>query len=277
MLEKLFSPQAIALIGASAHPGKLGHEILKNLVASGFKGPIYPINPKAESVLGIESHPDIRAVKEPIDLAIIAIPADFVLDALRACGECRVGAAVVISAGFRETGHEGLLREIEMANIAKEHHMMILGPNCLGVIDTITPMNASFAASMPLKGEAAFMSQSGALCTSIIDISLSAGLGFSRFVSLGNKAHLNELDFMEAWIDDPHVKIVMGYLEGITDGARFMELSRRFTKKKPFVAIKSGSTGAGSRAVSSHTGTLAGSEKAYEAAFRQSGIIRAES
>ncbi|MGB9711670.1 MAG: acetate--CoA ligase family protein [Dissulfurimicrobium hydrothermale] len=277
MLEKLFSPQAIALIGASAHPGKLGHEILKNLVASGFKGPIYPINPKAESVLGIESHPDIRAVKEPIDLAIIAIPADFVLDALRACGECRVGAAVVISAGFRETGHEGLLREIEMANIAKEHHMMILGPNCLGVIDTITPMNASFAASMPLKGEAAFMSQSGALCTSIIDISLSAGLGFSRFVSLGNKAHLNELDFMEAWIDDPHVKIVMGYLEGITDGARFMELSRRLTKKKPFVAIKSGSTGAGSRAVSSHTGTLAGSEKAYEAAFRQSGIIRAES
>jgi acetyltransferase len=277
MLEKLFSPQAIALIGASTHPGKLGHEILQNLMTSGFNGRIYPINPRAGSILGLESYPDIRAVKKPIDLAIIAIPADLVIDALKACGECKVGAAIVISAGFRETGHEGLLREIEMAKIAGDYQMAILGPNCLGVIDTVTPMNASFAASMPLKGEVAFMSQSGALCTSVIDISFSAGLGFSRFVSLGNKAHLNELDLMEAWLDDPHTKIVMGYLEGIADGAKFMELGRRLTKKKPFVAIKAGSTSAGSRAVSSHTGTLAGSEKAYEAAFRQSGIIRAES
>ncbi|MGQ9500160.1 MAG: acetate--CoA ligase alpha subunit [Dissulfurimicrobium sp.] len=277
MLEKLFSPKAIALIGASTHPKKLGHEILQNLMASGFNGCIYPINPRASSILGLESYPDIRAIKKPIDLAIIAIPADLVINALKACGECGVGAAIVISAGFRETGHEGLLREIEMAKIASDYQMAILGPNCLGVIDTITPMNASFAASMPLKGEVAFMSQSGALCTSVIDISFSAGLGFSRFVSLGNKAHLNELDLMEAWLDDPHTKIVMGYLEGIADGAKFMELARRLTKKKPFVAIKSGSTSAGSRAVSSHTGTLAGSEKAYEAAFRQSGIIKAES
>ncbi|MDA8161872.1 MAG: acetate--CoA ligase family protein [Desulfobacteraceae bacterium] len=277
MLEKLFSPQAIALIGASSHPEKIGHEILQNLITSGFKGPIYPVNPKPGEILGLASYPNIKAVGKPVDLAIIAIPADYVIETLRECGECTVGSAAVISAGFRETGHEGLLREIEMAKIANYYHMPILGPNCLGLIDTITPMNASFAASMPLKGEAAFMSQSGALCTSIIDMSFAIGLGFSRFVSLGNKAHLSELDFMEAWADDPDAKVVMGYLEGISDGARFMDLARRLTKKKPFVAIKSGSTSAGSRAVSSHTGTLAGSEKAYEAAFKQSGTIRAGS
>jgi len=210
-------------------------------------------------------------------LAVVVIPAEFVLDALESCGRKGVGAAIVISAGFRETGHEGLLAEKKMADMAKRYRMPILGPNCLGLIDTLTPLNASFAAGMPRRGEIAFMSQSGALCGSILDIALAQNVGFSRFVSLGNKADLTELDFLDTWAHDSDSKVVLAYLEGISDGGRFMEVARQLTKNKAFIAIKSGTTSGGARAVSSHTGTLAGSEKAYEAAFKQAGVIRAGS
>lgn len=277
MLQALFMPKSIALIGASTQPGKLGYEILNNLIQSGYSHSIYPVNPKAESVLNLPCFPNIQAVSASIDLAIIAIPAACVLDTLKDCGEHRVRAAIVISAGFRETGHEGLMAEMEMARIAEEYGMDIVGPNCLGVMDTATPMNASFAADMALPGSIAFMSQSGAVCTAVLDMSLSMGLGFSKFVSLGNKAHLNELHFLEAWKNDVNSNVVMAYLEGISDGRKFVDAARVFTKHKPMVAIKAGVTNAGSKAVSSHTGTLAGSEKAYHAAFMQSGVIRVES
>lgn len=277
MLQALFRPKSIALIGASTQPGKLGYEILNNLIKSGYSHRIYPVNPKAESVLNLPCFPSIQAVSAPVDLAIIAIPAACVLKTLKDCGEHGVKAAIVISAGFRETGHEGLLAEMEMARLAERYGMAIVGPNCLGVMDTATPMNASFAADMALSGSIAFMSQSGAVCTSVLDMSLAMGLGFSKFVSLGNKAHLNELHFLEAWRHDEDSNVVMAYLEGISDGRRFVDTARVFTKHKPLVAIKAGVTNAGSKAVSSHTGTLAGSEKAYHAAFMQSGVIRVES
>jgi len=277
MLETLFSPRSIAVIGASRTEGKLGYAVLANIVQSGFGGAIYPINPQADEILGIPSYASLEAVEGEIDLAVIVIPAKFVLEALEECGQRGTGSVIVISAGFRETGHEGLKAERKMAEIAAKYQMRIVGPNCLGVIDTLSPYNASFAVGMPRRGQIAFMSQSGALCTSILDIALAQDIGFSHFVSLGNKADLNEIDFLQAWADDPDSKVVMAYLEGIADGARFIEVARRLTKHKPVIAIKSGSTSAGSRAVSSHTGTLAGSERAYEAAFKQAGVIRAGS
>ncbi len=277
MLRSLFSPKSVAVIGASRNPGKLGYEVLKNLMDSGFPGEIYPVNPKSSEILGFTCFPGIRNIDQEVDLAVVMIPARFVISCLEDCGKKGVKAAIVISAGFRETGHEGLLAEREMARLAEKYGMAILGPNCLGLIDTNTPLNASFAADMPIKGNIAFMSQSGALCTAILDMSFGRGLGFSSFVSLGNKAHLNEIDLLNYWKDDPNTRVVIAYLEGIADGARFIEAASAFTKVKPLVAVKAGVTNAGSKAVSSHTGSLAGSENAYEAAFKQSGVIRAGS
>jgi len=277
MLDTLFSPRSIAVIGASRTEGKLGHAVLANLVEGGFQGSLYPINPKPGDILDLPSHASLDEIEGEIDLAVIVIPSKGVLDALEVCGQRGVGSVIVISAGFRETGHEGLMAERKMAEIADQYQMRIVGPNCLGVIDTLASMNASFAVGMPRQGKIAFMSQSGALCTSILDIALARDVGFSRFVSLGNKADLDEIDFLEAWSDDPESNVIMGYVEGIADGARFIDVARRLTKSKPVIVIKSGRTSAGSRAVSSHTGTLAGSERAYEAAFKQAGVIRSTS
>ncbi len=277
MLETLFSPRSIAVIGATDSEGKIGHAILYNLIQSGFKGDIYPVNPGKERILGLPCYKNLDAILNQIDLAVIAIPGKLVLDTLEACGKKGVGSAIVISAGFRETGHEGLILERKITEIAKRYQIRILGPNCLGVINTKTPLNATFAAGMPRRGAIGFMSQSGALCASILDIALAQDVGFSHFVSLGNKADLNEIDFLEAWADDPETKVVMAYLEGIRDGSRFLEVVRALTKSKPVIAIKSGVTSGGSRAVSSHTGALAGSERAYEAAFKQGGVLRAGS
>ncbi|MBE7551328.1 MAG: acetate--CoA ligase family protein [Anaerolineales bacterium] len=283
MLDSLFNPASIAIIGASRTEGKLGYAILANVIESKFSGPIYPINPtppqpgESNKILGWPVYTSLADVPGPIGLAVIVIPANRVMAALGECAAKGVGAVIVISAGFRETGSEGLKLERRMAQIAQEHNMPIVGPNCLGVIDTVAPYNASFAVGMPRRGTIAFMSQSGALCTGILDVALAQNIGFSRFVSLGNKAHLNELDFLESWAEDPETKVMMAYLEGIADGEHFIREARRITKVKPVIAIKSGFTSGGSRAVSSHTGTLAGSERAYEAAFKQAGVLRANS
>ena len=276
-LDTLFSPVSIAVVGASESQDKPGYAVLYNIVKSGFHGKIFPVNPGKETILGIPCYKGLDDIKEKIDLVVIAIPAKAVITTLETCARLGVGSVVIISAGFRETGHEGLRAERRIAEIAQQNQMRILGPNCLGLIDTFTPMNATFAKDTPSQGKIAFMSQSGALCTSILDISLAEGVGFSCFVSLGNKADLNEIDFLKAWVDHPRVNVVLAYLEGISDGSRFIEVAREFTKKKPIVAIKAGVTSSGSKAVSSHTGALAGSERAYEAAFKQAGVIRARS
>jgi len=277
MLEAFFAPKSVAVIGASRNPQKLGYGVLFNIIESGFKGKIYPINPKADEILGLKCYPSVLEVPGDVDLAVIVIPAKFVLQVVEECGQKGVKGVIVISAGFKEVGSEGAKRERQLVETVRRYGMKMIGPNVLGLIDTVVPINASFSAGMPHPGSIAFMSQSGALCTSVLDMSLAEGIGFSRFVSLGNKADLNEIDFLEAWKDDPHSRVITAYLEGIADGPRFVEIARRVTKAKPIIAIKSGTTGAGAKAVSSHTGTLAGSEKAYEAAFKQTGIIRATS
>ena len=277
MLEMFFNPQSVAVIGASRNPNKLGYGVLSNILQYGYQGRVYPINPKADEIMGLRAYASILDVPDPVELAVIVIPAKYVASVLEECGQKGVKGAIIISAGFREVGREGKRMEDGLLTIARRYGMRLIGPNVLGIIDTISHLNASFARGMPRPGAIAFMSQSGALCTAVLDMALAEGVGFSRFVSLGNKADINEIDFLEAWKDDHHSRVIVAYLEGIVDGARFMEVARRVSREKPIVAIKSGTTSAGSRAVSSHTGTLAGSERAYDAAFNQVGIIRARS
>ncbi len=277
MLEMFTDPKGVAVIGASTSPEKLGYQVLHNIVRYGYEGRVYPINPKATEILGLRAYPSVLDVPDPVDLAVIVIPAKAVPGALEECGQRGLKGAVIISAGFREVGREGKALEQQVVEIARRYGMRLIGPNVLGIIDTVAKLNASFAAGMPRHGHIAFMSQSGALCTSILDMALGQGIGFSRFYSIGNKADINEIDLLKAWAEDDEARAIVAYLEGITDGAEFMRVARTVTRQKPIIAIKSGTTSAGSLAVSSHTGTLAGSEKAYDAAFKQCGIVRAGS
>jgi acetyl coenzyme A synthetase (ADP forming)-like protein len=277
MLDEFFKPGSVAVVGASRDPNKLGYQVVANLLDGGFPGRILPINPKAEVIRGLRAYASILDVLDAVDLAVIVIPHAYVASALEECGRKGVRAAIVISAGFREAGREGLEEELKLVEIARTHGMRLVGPNCLGVIDTSTPLNASFSAGMPPSGPAAFMSQSGALGTAVLDLALAGRVGFSKFISLGNKADVSETDLLRALEDDEETRVILIYVEGLPDGQEFIRVARRVTRKKPVVAIKSGVTKSGSRAVSSHTGSLAGSEAAYRAAFRQAGVIRAPS
>jgi len=279
-LDAFFAPQSIAVIGASTNTSKLGYAVLDNLVNGDFLHDgrkVYPINPKADEILGLPAYPVVSDIPDPIDLAVIVIPYPLVPDAMRTCGEKGIPAVIVISAGFREAGMDGLEREQELIEITNKYNIRLIGPNCLGVINTVIPMNASFSAGLPPKGPMDFMSQSGALGTAILDWAQAGRLGLSKFVSLGNKADVSEVDLLRAWAKDPTSNVILSYMEGLPDGQEFISVAREVSKLKPIVALKSGVTQAGSRAVSSHTGSLAGSEQAYEAAFRQSGVLRAHS
>ncbi len=274
MLEKFFRPDGVAIVGASREEGKVGRVVLEN-IRKGFGGAIYPINPKSDEIYGLKCYPDITSAP-PVDLVIIVVPAKVVPGVLRECGAKGVKNIVVISAGFKEAGAAEL--EMECVNITKEYGMRMLGPNSLGFISTHSGINASFAAGMAIPGDIGLASQSGALCTAILDWAEIKRFGFSIFVSLGNKADITENDIIQAMAEDNETSVILLYLEGIKNGREFMDIAGRVTAdKKPIIVIKAGSTGSGARAVSSHTGTLAGSDVAYNAAFRQSGVIRAQS
>lgn len=275
MLEAIFSPQSVAVIGASPDPVRLGHRVLKNILDHGYQGNIYPIHPRATEVLGLCAYPSVLDVPNPIDLAVIVIPPQHVIAAVDECGRKGIKGLVVITAGFKEVGGAGRELERELSATVRRYSMRMIGPNSLGIIDTISKLNASFANAMPLPGNIALMSQSGAICTAILDWSHQQGIGFSRFVSLGNKTDVDEVALLEAWNRDEHSRVILAYLEAIDDGPSFIRVAREVTKTTPVVAIKSGTTAAGTRAASSHTGSLAGSEAAYETAFAQSGILRA--
>ena len=275
MLNSLFDPASVAVLGASADPKKVGHAALKNLKSYGYGGSLYPINPNTPEILGLRAYPKVSDIGTPVDLAVISIPARFVPDALRDCARAKVKAAVIISAGFKETGPEGVRLEEEIKRIGRETGIRILGPNCLGIINASNGLNATFAAGMLPKGRTAFFSQSGALGIAILDWAIGNRMGFSKFISLGNKADLSEIDFIEYFIEDPDTDVILGYIEDVVDGRRFLDVAKKATKVKPVVLIKSGGTEAGARAASSHTGALAGSETAFNAAFGQTGVIRA--
>ena len=277
MLEHFFNPSSVAVVGASQNPAKIGYDILNNIVRYGYGGAVYPINPRAQEILGHKAYPDLASAPSKINLAVVAVPAPAVMDVLEQCGKNAVDSISVISAGFKETGPEGARLEKRLATQARELGIRVVGPNCLGIIDTASALNASFAAGMPLAGHIGFFSQSGAMCVAILDWALGENVGFSRFVSLGNKMDISETEIMLSMGQDENTRVILGYLESIEDGPRFMKVARQVSKTKPIIIIKSGTTSAGAKAASSHTGALAGSEHAYRAAFKQSGIIHAES
>lgn len=282
-LAKFFVPQGVAVIGASKDPAKVGNAVVKNLLASNYGGNIYPVNPKEGEIFGLKCYPNVKDIPpktkdgdgDNVELAVIAIPAAFVLKALEDCAQRGIRYTIVITAGFKEIGPQGMELEKKLTAFCREQKIRLLGPNCVGLIHTHTPINASFSRGIPHKGNIAFISQSGAILLSILDWSQMAGIGFSHFVSLGNKADLQETDFLEYAAWDPATKVILCYLEDITFGQKFLEVATRVSAHKPIVVLKSGSSPSGARAASSHTGALAGTDNAYDAAFRKSAVLRA--
>lgn len=274
MLDFIFNPSSIAVIGASEDEKKIGNVVLRNLVEQGFKGKVYPVNPKRNEILGMKCYPSVKDIPDKVDLGIIVIPARGVPGVIKECAEHGVKGLVVITAGFREIGEEGLKLEEEIIKLVKSANIRMVGPNCLGVINTFNRMNATFASDLPPSGKVGFFSQSGALGVALIDWAIENNFGFGKFVSLGNKADLNETDFLEYFGEDPEIDIILGYIEDIKDGKRFLEIAQKVSKVKPVIIIKAGVTEAGARAASSHTGALAGFDRAFSEAFKKAGIIR---
>lgn len=275
-LHPLFRPRSVAVIGASATPGRIGNTLVRNLIASPFGGTIYPVNPKRCPVHGIASYAKLRDVPEAADLAVIATPAATVPAQVRSCVECGVRSAIVISAGFSELGAEGRALERQVRDAAAGK-LRLVGPNCLGVICPPANLNASFAAGMALPGSVALLSQSGAVCTSILDWSLSANIGFSAFVSVGAMVDVDFAALIDYFGDDPQTKSIVLYMESVGDVRSFLSAARAVARSKPVIAVKAGRSKAAARAAASHTGALAGSDAAFDAALRRAGVLRVES
>ncbi|MDD5731583.1 MAG: acetate--CoA ligase family protein [Patescibacteria group bacterium] len=282
MKSNIFSPKSIAIIGASPHKKKLGFQVLKNVIDGGYKGKIYPINidPSIRHIQSHKSYSSVLKVPGKIDMAVFVIPAKFVPQALQECGKKKIKLAVIISAGFKEVGGEGVELEKQILKIAKKSGIRILGPNCLGFINTKIKLNASFAPSMPSDGNVAVVSQSGAICTAILDWASKNHIGFSKFFSLGNKSDITELDLLPYLASDKQTSVITSYLENVAGnngGDDFRGVAEKTTLKKPVVILKAGISEKGAAAISSHTGSLAGSNQAISSLFKQSGVIRANS
>jgi len=278
-LDAIFSPRSIAVVGASRYKGKIGYEILHNLVRSEYQGVIYPVNPKAAAIHGIPAHPSVLDVPGPVDLAIITVPVELALEAVEACGKKGVKGLVVITAGFREVGGAGIEREERLVGICRQYGMTMVGPNCMGVINTHpeVQMDATFAPTAALRGAISLVTQSGALGVAILDHAKSLGVGFAKFCSLGNKAQVSLNDLLRSWGDDPDTKIILAYIENFGNPKNFVRIAREVTKRTPIIAMKAGRSEAGARATASHTGALGGSDLAAEAVFTQTGVLRANS
>ncbi len=276
-LKPFFEPAGVALIGASSNPRKLSFGILRNLVGSTYPGGIYPVNPGAGEILGKASYADISAVPDPVDLAVIALPAPVIAETLEACGRRGVKAIIVISGGFKEVGGGGEELEARCLEIIRRYNMRMIGPNCVGLVNLHTGLNVTFIHGVPDVGGIGFMAQSGAVMGGVVDQVLGKKIGFSHFISMGNEADVTETDLMEYLAEDPGTRVIATYVEQIKDGRRFLEAARRVSRIKPIVLLKGGRSSAGARAVSSHTGSLAGSYSAYQTAFKQAGVIEVES
>lgn len=276
MLEKLFSPTSVAVVGASRTPGKVGHDILANLVDGGFEGEIIPVNPAGGTMFDRKVYTSLAEYHAQIEQVIIAVPGEHVLQAARDAVARKAGAIIVISAGFRETGEDGSRLQTDLADICRRGGARLLGPNCLGLINTSEKLNSSFAGRMPRPGSIAVFSQSGALCTAMLDVAENRHIGLSKLISIGNKADLSEIDILMALARDEQTRVIVGYLEDISSGDEFIKAAEEASSRKPVVILKSGTTAAGQRAAASHTGVLSGVDTAYGAAFTRSGVCRAD-
>ncbi len=267
-------PKGVAVIGASENPAKLGYGVIRNLLHPewGFPGPVYPVNPRRDTILGRRAYPHIEDVPDPVDLAVILVPAPAVPEVVAACGRRGVRGVIVVSGGFRELGEEGERLQRTVVEIAHRYGMRLMGPNGIGVIDTVVPLNTTFIRSMPLPGPIAVISQSGALCGAAVDWARARGVGFSRMYSVGNQADLVETDFLRVLAADEHTRVICLYVEEISDGRAFYEAAREVARRKPVLFLKAGRTQAGHEAAKSHTGALAGAVRAYQAACEDAGV-----
>ena len=275
-LDKIFNPKSVAVIGASDEEGSVGHALMKNLTESSFEGRVFPVNLKKTEVMGLKAYSSVQQVPEPIDLAVIATPARTVPDVLEQCGKAGINGIIIISAGFKETGPEGKALEERITEIKKKYSMRIVGPNCLGVIRPIMRLNATFISKMPKPGNIAFISQSGALGTAILDWALHENIGFSNFVSLGSMIDVDFGDLIDYFGTDPKTKSILMYIEGITDARKFMSAARHFARTKPIIVVKAGKFSESARAAASHTGSLTGEDMVYDKAFKRAGMVRVE-
>jgi acetyl coenzyme A synthetase (ADP forming)-like protein len=277
-LDALFRPRSVAVVGASRKRGTIGAEIFHNVIANGFTGAVYPVNPSSPVVQAVRAWPTVSAIPDPVDLAVIVVPKQHVLAAVDDCGAKGVRGLVVISAGFGETGAAGRALQDELVARARRYGMRMVGPNCLGILNTDpeVSLDATFAPTWPPHGAVAFSSQSGALGLAILDYARELGIGISHFVSAGNKADISGNDLIEYWEKDPRTRVILLYLESFGNPRRFMQIAKRVARAKPIVVVKSGRTEAGARAASSHTGSLAGLDVAVDALLGQAGVVRAD-
>ena len=275
-LTPFFDAKGVAILGASTNPKKLSYGILENLVSYGYKGEVYPVNPNATEILGRKAYASIADVPDPVELAVVVLPVTVIMETMREIGERGIKAVVIITGGFRELGEEGAKVELAVKELARSYGMRVVGPNCVGTIDVRTGLDSTFIKGLPQAGPIAFISQSGAICGGVIDLIINSRIGFSHFASLGNEMDVTETDMLEYFAEDEKVNVIAMYVEGIQDGPRFMEVARRVSQKKPIVFLKAGKNDAGAKAVSSHTGSLAGSYAAYQAALAQAGVVEVE-
>jgi acetate---CoA ligase (ADP-forming) len=281
-LESVFCPKSVAVLGVTPTPDTVPYDIFHNILTSGYQGTVYPVAPGKRSICAVRAYRYVLDIEEPVDQAVIVFPANVVERALEQCGQKGVKSAIVISAGFREVGPKGVERERRLKDICAQYGIAMIGPNCLGVINTdpAVRLNASFARKMPAAGRIAFLSQSGALCTAVLDYAREKQIGFSKFVSFGNKAGVTEIELFDYLRHDPQTDVILLYLEELRDGRGLIEAARRVTRgdgAKPILAIKSGRTPQGADAAASHTGSLAGEDAVCDAVFREAGIIRVAS
>jgi len=271
-----FLPRGVVIIGASSNPAKLGYGVARNLVNSGYDGAIHFVSQKTGNLFGRPIYTSLNEIPDPVDLAVLIVPAPGVLEALQACVRRSIRAVIIVSSGFREAGPEGETLEAEILRVARINKIRLIGPNCIGLLDTHLPLDTTFLPPpMPTAGDVAFISQSGAICAAIIDWARGQGFGFSLLISLGNQADVNETDMLSAVVEDEHTRVLTLYIESISDGQRFIAEANRVAQRKPVLALKVGRFASGQRAAASHTGAMAGQDAAYEAAFRKAGVFRA--
>jgi acetyltransferase len=276
-LDAILRPHTIAVVGASRSPQSIGHQVLANLVEHGFTGAVFPVNPHAAAVRAMKAYPDVAAIGEPVDLAVVVVPQRLVLGVVQQCADAGVPGLVVITAGFREVGGAGIEDERRLAALVRARGMRMVGPNCMGVLNTdpAVAMNATFAPTMPPPGRAAFVSQSGALGVSVLDYAREYGIGIAQFVSVGNKPDVSGNDLLLQWEHDDAVGVILMYVENFGNPRKFLEIASRITKHKPIIVVKSGRSRVGARAAASHTGALAASDTAVDALLAQAGVLRA--
>jgi acetyltransferase len=275
-LQKIFQPKTIAAIGASDREGTVGNALIKNLLSHGYEGEVFPVNPGHSKIQNRTSYRSVSHIPKEIDLAVIAAPAEYVPGIIEECGQAKVGGVVIISAGFKEAGEKGKEMYGDIERIARQYHLRIIGPNCVGFINPVLGLNASFATNMAKKGKIAFISQSGALCTAILDWSIDQSIGFSKFVSIGSMLDIGFNDLIDYFGSDPNTSSILMYVESLKDPRRFMSSARAFARHKPIIVLKAGKSEAGAKASLSHTGSLAGNDAVFRAAFKRAGILQVD-